>query len=207
MNQKISFVIVGIIIGLLMVIQFRSYDQVTGLLERDGQSKDAFHELYVLKTATESLKEDILASELQLIQYADQTSAYNTLLAEIKKNEILIGDKPISGPGIQLIVDAPISMPTMIDIVNEMWAAGAEAVMINEHRLTELNNSFYSLDQRLLLGGDVIMPPYQIEAIGNGEALYNILSQPGSIVSRLSKEYSANAIILHHVSQGRGPKD
>ena len=179
---------VGVIVGLLAALQFRSYSGVEELLARDASQNDVLNTIYVLKMANESLKTDISDLEAQLLQYSDQTSAYETLVAEIEKNELLLGLKPISGPGLELSIDTDLTIEWLVDATNELWAASAEAISINNIRLTEISNGFSMLNDLLLLDGNIIEPPYEFKIIGDQDVLENLFLQPGGIFGNLEWE-------------------
>ncbi len=192
-------IIVGAIVGILTAMQFRSYSDVEALLLRDASTEDALVTIHTLKTANESLKQEISTLEAQLEQYSDQTSAYATLVAEIEKNEMLVGLKPISGPGITFTLNKPLAIEWMIDIANELWATGAEAILLNDIRITDLSNDFQTLNDLLLFDGKILEPPYIFQAIGNPEILSEILSQPGGILSRLQAQYGESVALLEQI--------
>lgn len=174
--------------GLLIALQFRSYAGVEALLARDVSENDVLSTIYVLKMANQSLKQDISDLETQLSQYSDQTSAYETLVAEIEKNELLLGLKPIFGPGLEVIVNNELNVELMVDLTNEWWGAGAEAISVNDLRLTEIANSFTMLNDLLLLDGNILEVPYKFTIIGDSEVLENQLLQPGGTLDRLEAE-------------------
>jgi uncharacterized protein YlxW (UPF0749 family) len=102
------------------------------------------------------------------------------------------GELPVTGPGLRLKVnDAPsqsndpvggdprtksdFDAGTVFDadlqvIVNGLWAAGAEAIAINGHRLTTLS-AIREAGQAILVDFRPLVPPYQIDAIGNSSHL------------------------------------
>lgn len=201
MKMKPALAIVGIIVGLLIALQIRSYAGVEALLTRDANQSDVLNTIYVLKTANESLKSDISALEEQLAQYSDQTLAYNALLAEIEKNETLVGLKPISGPGIELTIDESLELAWMIDLTNELWASGAEAVSVNGMRVTDLSNGFQMLNNLMLFDGKIVEAPYTFQAIGDFDVLGEILNQPGGILARLKAAHPQSNATLTQMEQ------
>jgi uncharacterized protein YlxW (UPF0749 family) len=102
------------------------------------------------------------------------------------------GELAVTGPGLRLKVnDAPspgndtvggdprsksdFDAGTVFDadlqvIVNGLWAAGAEAIAINGHRLTTLS-AIREAGQAILVDFRPLVPPYQIDAIGNSSQL------------------------------------
>lgn len=175
MNRRIALIAVGVIVGLLAVWQFRSYVGVATLVSRGASEQDMVNTVYVLKMANERLKEDISTLEGQLQSYSDVSRNHENLMAEIKKNELLLGIKPISGPGLKISIPAAVKIEDFVDLTNEWWATGAEAVIINGHRLIEQQNGFYNLNDLLLLSGEILSPPYTFEIIGDPDILEHFL--------------------------------
>lgn len=190
--------VMGLAVGLLVVIQMRSYDSVAALVARDPETttREIFQQIYILKLANQRLENDILTLEAQLEQYSDQTSAYDTLVAEIEKNEALLGLKPIQGPAIVLAVDTPLTVEWMIDLTNELWAAGAEAVSVNNVRLIDSTDGFYAINDLLLLHGQVLERPYTWAAIGDVTTMQTVLNQAGGILARLEEQLGAEVLTV-----------
>lgn len=191
----------GLLIGMLIAIQVRSYDEVKALVSRDSEStaftaQDTFRQIYTLKTANQSLKQEILTLEGRLAQYSDQATAHDIILAEIEKNESLAGLKPISGPGLTLTVDMVLPVEWMVDLTNEWWASGAEAVSVNGVRLTDVTDGFYSINKMVLLSGTILEAPTTFQAIGDAELMANLLQQPGGILARLEEASSVESFHL-----------
>ena len=55
-------------------------------------------------------------------------------------------------------------------MVNALWSGGAEAVAVNDERLTAMS-AVRCVGNTLLLNGSVYSPPYRIAAIGNPDLL------------------------------------
>lgn len=195
-SMKWILALVGVVAGIFIAMQIRSYAGVEEKI-RDTDAGDIFHEIYALKTANESLKDEISALEARLEQYSTQTSGYATMSAEIEKNEILLGDKPIQGPGVQITIASPaLSLEEFVDTTNELWAAGAEAVTVNEIRLTDATDGFYTINDMVLLNGEVLSLPYAFDVFGDSTVLLEILNQPGGLLSRFWNTYPEGEILV-----------
>ena len=91
------------------------------------------------------------------------------------------GASAVSGPGVRIVIDdAPSGSAagpsgTVVDvdlqsIVNGLWAAGAEAVAIDGHRLSSLS-AIRGAGAAITVNYASLTPPYAIEAIGNPNTL------------------------------------
>lgn len=65
-------------------------------------------------------------------------------------------------------------------VVNALWSGGAEAVSINDERLTAIS-AVRCVGNTLLLHGSVYSPPYRIAAIGNPDLLTRGLDGDASV--------------------------
>lgn len=68
-------------------------------------------------------------------------------------------------------------------LINELWAAGAEAIAINNYRI--LNSSGFSCaGTTILIDTKRLAPPYIIDVVGDPKNLKNTLMTPGGIVEQ-----------------------
>jgi uncharacterized protein YlxW (UPF0749 family) len=175
MNKRITIILVSMIVGLLVIMQFRSYAGVESLLSREVSERDIVSTIYTLKMANESLKDDISSLETELQKYSDQSKNSENIAAEIEKNEILLGYKPISGPGLQIEISKNMTVEDFVDFVNEWWALGAESIVIENQRLLEQQNSFYYLNEEIIIDGEILNPPHTFKIIGDPDVLEHFL--------------------------------
>ncbi len=66
-----------------------------------------------------------------------------------------------SGDGTGVVYDSDLQV-----IVNGLWAAGAEAIAVNGHRLTALS-AIRSAGAAILVDFRPLVPPYVLEAVGD----------------------------------------
>jgi uncharacterized protein YlxW (UPF0749 family) len=92
----------------------------------------------------------------------------------------VVGNVPVSGPGVLIVVDDSPSATAdgrdrVLDIdlqvlANGLWEAGAEAVSINGHRLSSLT-AIRSAGDAITVDYRSLTRPYRVEAIGDVRAL------------------------------------
>jgi uncharacterized protein YlxW (UPF0749 family) len=97
---------------------------------------------------------------------------------------ILAGTVAAHGPGVRAVVDDPghvLRSDFLVDVVQELRDAGAEAMMINGHRV---GASTYVVDDGIALSmdGTSLSQPYTITAIGDEATLAGALAIPRGIV-------------------------
>jgi uncharacterized protein YlxW (UPF0749 family) len=94
----------------------------------------------------------------------------------LRETEAMVGVSRVSGPGITVIADdAPAGGGQVIDVdlqilVNGLWAAGAEAIQINGHRVTNLT-AIRHAGEAITVNYRSLNPPYRIDAIGDQRTL------------------------------------
>jgi uncharacterized protein YlxW (UPF0749 family) len=115
-------------------------------------------------------------------------TAGRSAAAELRTLGAAAGTVAVGGPGLVVTVDdAPAGSRTdegrggafgegrvldrdLQDLVNALWAAGAEAVAVNGLRLTSLS-AIRSAGQAVLVDFRPVSPPYVVEAVGDPAAL------------------------------------
>lgn len=181
------FYILGmaLFLGFLVVLQSRSYGDVNNYLVRDIES-NIFREIGILKASNEDLKKEIEGLDSAVEQLSDQNLALNAIEDEIEKYTKLSGRKSIFGSGVAITIDNQINSPWIIDLVNELFNSGAEAVSVNSIRMTNQSVGFDTLPQgQILINGSILSPPYVFSAIGQPSTLKAILEGPGGLLTRM----------------------
>ena len=100
------------------------------------------------------------------------------------------GRAAVTGPGVTVrLTDAPANGPRRDDVqpddlvvhqqdlqavINALWAGGAEAMALQDQRVTA-TTAFRCVGNVLSLGGRVYSPPYEVRAIGDPRALREAL--------------------------------
>ncbi len=87
---------------------------------------------------------------------------------------ILAGTLPATGPGVILTIDDPdgsVDAATLLDGIQELRDAGAEAIEINDSVRVVASTSFTDGDGEVVIDGESVRPPYVIDAIGGAHTL------------------------------------
>lgn len=116
---------------------------------------------------------DTLEREEQ--ELATQLTAADARLLRLQART---GYGAVRGPGIRYEVDdSPSGIPEekvrdsdLTDLVNALWAVGAEAIAIDGERLTVLSG-IRNVDVAIMVNGRPVSPPYVVQAIGDPRTL------------------------------------
>jgi uncharacterized protein YlxW (UPF0749 family) len=130
-------------------------------------------------------------AELQRTLSALQTSGSNdqaaiqNAQARLAALSILIGTVGATGPGVTVRIDDPgpgVAPEVMLDVINELRAAGAEAIQIGDgHEVVRVvvDTWIVGAPGALTVDGKTLMPPYSVLAIGDPPTLAAAMNIPG----------------------------
>lgn len=143
---------------------FREQDLIDILAGLAGTTQRAQAEIARLEQTREDLQSDTDARQAALVQA--QTEA-DTL-------GILAGLVPVTGPGIRITIkeiDGPVDVDTMIDTIQELRTAGAEAIQFNGQVRIVAQSAFEDAVGGILVDGQLLSAPYVIDVIGEPHTL------------------------------------
>ena len=122
------------------------------------------------------------------------------LETELEQLNEVLGKTDVEGEGIviqlidkggsQLSEDVQVENITSTDllqIINELFSAGAEPVSLNGHRIISMSAVYEIGTEFLKVNGDKISSPYVINAIGNPDYLKSAVSGKGGGVDQLNE--------------------
>lgn len=138
-----------------------------------------------------------LASESNVLQQRlddleagakDARTAREAAAEQARARSILAGTTPVEGPGITLtIVEGPSEQMTaqmMVTVLEELRNAGAEAIELNNHRIS--TSTWFRRDgTTLLVDGKALTSPYVFNAIGDPQKLATALDIPGGALATI----------------------
>lgn len=206
-----SVALVAVVLGILLAIQFRttSAPAVAPPLNRE-------HELAAEKKNLEkelsSIRDELVDLSNKLEQAGSgQGDAGEVLEKELFKIRRFAGLVPLSGPGVEMLLQNPsrqaslgsdqnlksVTDEDLLKIVNSLRTSGAEAIAINGQRImttTEIRLA----GSHINVNATPLSPPYQINAIGDQLAMISrleirdghveFLRESGIMVSLQAKE-------------------
>ena len=164
-------------------------NRMTKLTEENDQLRA---ELEQSRSHISDLEESLMAGQEASAQVTDSLTRYR----------ILAGLDAVHGPGIRLTLSEQISQlppgaeaapylihqEDLLNIVNELWLAGAEAIAIRSRDRTErliVSSTIRCVGSLIDVNNTRMTPPFDIFAIGNPDELYNAVTMPGGVIEPL----------------------
>lgn len=193
-NWYLSITIVFIFMGILLSFQFKAQNRLSGDLTMQ-RTESLIAMVRDLSDKRQKLNAEITdlykTLTIQTENSKDEAKLEANLEAQMNKLSIVTGTMPIKGPGLTVTIDQfmPILYIDIIYLVNELWAAGAEAIAVNDQRITGNSNIFYAEDDHnmfITVNNRKLDYPIVITAIGESNNLEKGLTIPGGIIDNLS---------------------
>lgn len=164
-----STIVVGALTALLAFIttvQLRSEAEVQRTLEGEDPTQLAFL-IDDLHRANDSLAADllVLTGRRDALRSGGTERATAELAAEAARLRVVEGTVAVHGPGVTLDVEAPLSATDIQDAVNNLRAAGAEAVTVNDRRV--IVGSAIRDGTSVSIDGRDVRGPWTFAAVGD----------------------------------------
>jgi uncharacterized protein YlxW (UPF0749 family) len=123
---------------------------------------------------------------------SDQAAIQNAE-ARLAALSILIGTVGATGPGVTVRIEDPgpgVAPQAMLDVLDELRAAGAEAIQISDAHLAVragVDTWIVGSPGALTVDGKTLMPPYSVVAIGDPPTLAAAMNIPGGAVDSVKR--------------------
>jgi uncharacterized protein YlxW (UPF0749 family) len=163
-------------------------DDYAGL--RQSDLIQALNGLQAASRRTEQDIRDLEATRDRLRDSNDKTAtALDQAREELTTLGVLAGTLAAHGPGVRITITVPdshLSLNYLLDGVEELRDAGAEAMEFNDSVRVVAQTSFESATAGIDVDGHVLESPFTIDVIGNPESLETALKFPGGFVDDVS---------------------
>lgn len=204
-GSPLVVLLVTVAAGFLLVGQVRGDQRIEQPLAAETE-EDLARILASLNTEADSLREEIGALRLQLVELENSTeregAAAEAAAAQLRALQVLAGTVPVTGPGVTVVIrdsESAVAYANLIDVVQELRDAGAEAIAINDRRVGA-SSAFGQRDDEVLLDGAPLSAPYRLQAIGHPPTLDGGLKIPGGAVDTLSALRDVSVIVSRETS-------
>jgi uncharacterized protein YlxW (UPF0749 family) len=175
------------IVGFLAIVQIRSEQNADEDLA-GARREDLLQLLDSLNAAATRARaeiEDLEQRRRDLQSSADsRRAAIGEARAQLEVLGLLAGTLPARGPGIAIRIQDPqraIGTSTLLNSLEELRDAGAEAIEINNSVRIVAQSALVDAEGGVQVDGELIRPPYLIEAIGDAHTLREAVLFPGGL--------------------------
>ena len=203
--KKATIIVIIFVLSLSLTGLISSYNkrQIANETPVANELRDTvFREKEKNDRYTEKLKE----KEQTLTRLREDVTKNNKLSDEQRKkidnNNTILGLTKVTGKGVQIVLkdgeenkkagstleasQTIVHDVDILEIINVLRNAGAEAISINGHRIIA-TSPISCIGTVIKINDEKVGAPYVISAIGNPEALESALNIPGGIISILEK--------------------
>ncbi|UXA04598.1 DUF881 domain-containing protein [Mycobacterium sp. SMC-2] len=206
-----------LLLGIAIVTQVRQNESGDSL--ETARPADLLVLLDSLRQREATLNSEV--SELQNTLNSLQASGNNdqaaiaAAQAKLAALSILAGAVGATGPGVTVTIEDPgpgVSPEVMLDVINELRAAGAEAIEINDgHQSVRVGVDTWvvGMPGSLTIDTKTLSPPYSILAIGDPPTLAAAMNIPGGAedsIKRVGARMSVRQADRVDVTTLRQPK-
>lgn len=161
-----------------------------------------------MKLVVENLNKELVEQKKHLDYYENNQYLADivSINSEIEKLKLYNGFTDVRGPGIYLTVSDSLIEDENIDImkriihdvditvlINDLRAAGAEAIAVNNKRIINISEVVCA-GPLLGINGDKVPAPFLISAVGDTEALYDAVTQEGTYAYELENKYGMEVV-------------
>lgn len=194
-NKSKGKIIISIMAGLvclilvsLIFIQFKTVEETKDSEIESMREAELKTQISLYKSKFEETSEKLKDNKTKIEEYNQKITqnqeSTELLEQELAQSEMILGKTDVIGDGIVLKLkdnyDEKIKSYNILDLINELKFAGAEAVSVNGHRIvthTEIVDIDTGSGSFILINGqNRIASPYEIKVIGDQEYLSSVLS-------------------------------
>lgn len=200
-KYQLAIAFVCIVLGLMVSVQFKAVRQGVGTVS-EYRARELAAQLKNLKDENSALLRMKSEYEDKIKNYEDTASQSSVsaklIKKELDKARLLAGLEDVEGPGIIVTLDdlkfsestnyVLIDDITLLRVLNELNAAGAEAVSINDQRVISSTEIRYISGVKININTISFAPPFVFKAIGDPATLEAALRLRGGVVESLEND-------------------
>ncbi len=184
-KAKIVLAFVFMVLGFMISVQFKTTErQKTIHFER---VEDLSERLKTVETEKAQLEEELASLR--------ENGSTGLMDSELERISILAGTTAVEGQGIEIVLDdsaIPVTAgenpnlyiihdEDLLRVLNELRAAGAEAISLNDQRILSISE-VRCAGPTVSVNNVRSAPPYNIKAIGNSKNLVSALRLRGGVI-------------------------
>lgn len=193
---QLSLALIAAVIGIALVAQFRSQTRPAELSSLPVAELST--RIQTLSDGTRQLRAALADQSDLLAQYqtagAQGSSALEVSQEELRRIRAFSGESAVEGQGIVVNITGSLDAIAVNDFINELRNAGAEAIALDDVRITA-QSVVTQGSTALLVDRNSIGRSFTLRVIGDPDGLVAALERPGGIVAQLEQFVSATITV------------
>jgi uncharacterized protein YlxW (UPF0749 family) len=185
---RLSLFLVAVVVGVLIVGQLRSQTRPQELTALSAQELSSLIE--TLSARNRELRAGLSETRDRLREYtladARGSGAREVTEEDLARIAAFAGLLPVEGQGVEIEIDGALDAIAVNDLINELRNAGAEAIAVDDIRITARSVAVHGA-RAIEIDGQEVGRVFSIRAIGSPEGLMSSLQRPGGIISQLEQ--------------------
>ena len=192
-----STLLVGVLaaaLGFALVVQVQARQRAALSVARE---EDLVRILEDLGAREARLRDEIVELERTRERLTTNIGNDDAALEEARRRAavlgVLAGTLPARGPGIVLTIDDPrqtVTADLLLDAIQELRDAGAEAMMLNGVRLVA-GSYVVDADDGVIVDDRALRSPYRFVVLGEARTLAEAMEIPGGVIDAVSAKAGA----------------
>lgn len=183
-TMSISILIMCTLLVATMFIQVKTVEKVNETDIENMREAELREQISTLKSKYEEVNEKLTETNSKIAEYnakiESNDEASELLDEELKKSNLLLGTTDVVGEGVVVTLtdnqERSIEANDLVELINELRFAGAEAISINGVRILSMTD-IVDIDSYILIKPrQRLISPYVVKAIGNQTYLSSALS-------------------------------
>ena len=189
-RRNLTVGVVALLLGVLAVGQLKGQAGVPGL---SGLSATELTQLIAnLTTGNDELRgeiNDLSRQETNLAASKERgTTTVDELESDLARIRAWAGLSAVTGQGIVITVQGPVGGDGIMDVINELWNAGAEAVAVADVRVV-MGTVVVGQPGALSVENTAIGSAFEIHAIGSPQILTGTLTRTGGVIAQVGATF------------------
>ena len=182
-TMSISIAIVCVILVSVSLVQLKTVEQVNETDIETMRDEELREQISLWKSKWEETNEKLEETNSKINEYNEKLEsneeASELLDEELRKSQLILGTTDVVGDGVVITLtdteESPIEAADLVDLINELRFAGAEAISINGVRIINMTD-IVDIDSYIIIKpSQRLVSPYVVKAIGNQTYLVSTL--------------------------------
>ena len=182
--------LICVLLTSIIFVQFKTTSKINIIDIQNMNEDELKKEIISLQNKYNQANEKIEETDLKIQKYEQSLEKgennSSILDKELNNSNMLAGLTNIEGEGIIITLEdneeEQITSSHLLNLVNELKYAGAEAISINNNRITNFTD-IVDVNYVIMINGIKIASPYEVKAIGNQTYLSSTLSAKEGFLS------------------------